>query len=424
MRHVRPIAAVLLNRKGSAVLAADLRTALTWRPDDGKFRLLAVILLIVFALYGVTFFVIETRRLATQPFGDFFGLWSCARFVFDHPAAQVYDAETLRAAQIGLGMEPNGSYPFPYPPSFLLALWPLGLLPYGQAYVVTMTLTLALYLWATVGARWRSPMAIAALLAPTTTITIVAGQTGFLAAALLAGGCRLALRRPIAAGVLFGLLTYKPQLGLLVPISLVSAALASPSLWRAVLAAVTTLVVSIAISSTAFGPGIWPAWIAGLPRYSQQFSDQSGHIAHFMPTVFVSLLQLGSSTAAAGLAQFGAAAIAAWIVWRCCRAGFTPLAAAALMTASFVATPHAFVYDMPILATAILWMIAECHLAGDAFGTGEIFIMILAMIAPVMLVAGTSVFPIAPISLMLLLLVIARRSRRRQRSGVAVATPG
>ncbi len=37
------------------------------------------------------------------------------------------------------------------------------------------------------------------------------------------GACRLLGRRPVLAGVLFGLAAVKPQLGLLVPVALISA---------------------------------------------------------------------------------------------------------------------------------------------------------------------------------------------------------
>jgi hypothetical protein len=101
------------------------------------------------------------------------------------------------------------------------------MLPLVPAYVIAIGATLGLYLWATVGRGWFSPLTAAALVAPTTTITAVAGQAGFLCAALLVGGFRLAAGRPIAAGILFGLATYKPQMGILVPVALISA-----RLWR------------------------------------------------------------------------------------------------------------------------------------------------------------------------------------------------
>lgn len=388
-------------------LRRRLSQTLSWQPGSEKFRLLSGILLVLFGAYAVTFLVITGFRMIAKPSGDFFALWSAARFVLENPAREVYDPAALKAAQLVLGMDPGTNYPFPYPPSFLLALAPLGLLPYVPAYLVAIGVTLGLYLWATVGARWRSPMTVAALVAPTTTITIVAGQAGFLAAALLIGGFRLAATRPVIAGILLGLATYKPQMGVLVPVALIAA-----RLWRSVLAACATAIVLIVASSLSFGLTIWPAWVANIIQYSGQFAVESSLIAHLMPTVSAALARIGAAPAVAQMAQLAAAAVAAGVVWRCFRDGPSRLAAAALFVAAFLATPHAFVYDMPILATAVLWAIAERHSAGEAFGTGEILIIVLAMVAPITLVAGLTDFPLAVLSLILLLGMIVRRCER------------
>ena len=110
------------------------------------------------------------------------------------------------------------------------------------------------------------------------------------------------------------------------------------------------------------------------------------------------------------------------IVWILFRSGPPLLAGAGLLVAAFLATPYAFVYDMPVLATAVIWVIAERHRAGDALGTGEVLVMILATIAPITLVAGTSTFPLATLALILLLGAILRRCRRLH-SRVAGARP-
>ena len=75
-------------------------------------------------------------------------------------------------------------------------------------------------------------MALSALLAPASLINLLYGQNGFLTAALLVGGIRLAPSRPLSGGVLLGLLAYKPQFGLVVVVALVAA-----RLWRAIFAA-------------------------------------------------------------------------------------------------------------------------------------------------------------------------------------------
>ena len=390
----------------TAAIAADLAAALSWRPASDKFRLLAGIFLALFTAYGATYLAVAAARGWPAGFGDSFALWSFGRFAGDHPAITIYDPIALRSTQLALGMDPGASYPFPYPPSFLLVLWPLGQLPGWLACLALVAASLPLYLWATVGANWRSPALLAALAAPTTAIAIVSGQSGFLAGALLAGGLQLAASHPIVGGVLFGLLTYKPQIGLLVPVALVAA-----RLWRTLTIAGATAIFLIIATSLLFGAAIWPSWVASLPAFSRQFAAESGEILHLMPTILVALLQLGVPPVIAQLAQWAGTAAVAAIVWSLFRSGPRNLASAGLLAATFLATPYAFVYDMPIVATAVIWVIAERHRAADAFGTGELLIMLLALAAPITLPVGASKFPVAPLALILLLGAIVRRCR-------------
>jgi hypothetical protein len=392
---------------GATAGASDLAAALQWRPGGDKFRLLAGILLALSAAYGAVYLAVALSRGWPAGFGDSFALWSWGRFLGDHPAASIYDPAALRSTQLALGMDPGASYPFAYPPVYLPVLWVLGLLPGPVACVALITATLPLYLWATVGRDWRSPALLAAVAAPTTAIGIVSGQSGFLAAALLAGGMRLCADNPLAGGVLLGLLSYKPQLGLLVPVALVAA-----RLWRTLALAGLTAILLVVATSLLFGGAIWPSWAASLPGFSRQFAAESSQIVHLMPTVLAALLQLGVPPALAQSAQWAATAAAAATVWALFRSGPARVAGAGLLVAALLATPYAFVYDMPILATAAIWFVAERHCAGDAFGTGEVLAIMAALLSPITLAAGNSVFPLAALSLVLLLGAIVRRWRR------------
>ena len=384
--------------------ATDDREAFLWRPGSRKFRLLGVVLVTLFAGYAAIYLTLAFTSGSPQAFGDSFALWSWGRFAIAHAAAAIYDPAELHAAQLALGMPAGDEYPFAYPPSFLLVLWPMGLLPYRLA-AATLTLgSLALFLWATIGRGWRVASLLAALAMPTTTITIVSGQSGFLAGAMLAGGLRLAASRPVLAGILFGLLTYKPQLGLLVPV-----ALAAARLWRTLLAASLTALALVCATAALFGSEVWAAWLAALPQYSRQFAAQSSDILHLMPTVLAGLLRLGISPGAANAMQWVATAAAAVMVWAAFRRGPTPLAGAGLLVATFFATPYAFVYDMPVLATAIVWIVEERRRNGDAFTSLEMLILLLAAVLPMTMPAGTSHFPLAPAVLALLLGLIAAR---------------
>jgi alpha-1,2-mannosyltransferase len=384
--------------------AVRFSAVLRCSPDSHKFRLLATVLLLLFAAYALIFGALTVQRLTAGQIGDFFALWSTARLAIERQAAEAYDPAALKSFQLALGMEAEESYPFPYPPSFLLALVPFGMLSHGAAFVVFVVGTLAVYLWATAGCRWRSPVILAALLAPTTTITAAAGQAGFVEAALLIGGFRLAPSQPVVAGILFGLATYKPQMGILVPVALLAA-----GMWRTICAAAITVAALVVATGIVCGPGLWRVWAAYVIAYAHQFAAESGAIAHLMPTVSAGLAQLGAPPAAMDISQLAAAVVAAVVVWRCFRRGPTALAAAALLVATFLASPHAFVYDMPPVATAVLWTIAERQRAGDTFGTGEIAIMLLAMVSPIALVAGPTEWPVVQLALAMLLAIIAHR---------------
>ena len=128
-------------------VSGERSNALQWTPNSDKVRLLAGILLVLFALYALVFGVVTVQRLAAGQIGDFFALWSTARLAIERHAAEVYDPAVLKSFQLTLGMDEGQSYPFPYPPTFLLALLPFGLLPLGLAYIVFIGGTLGLYLW-------------------------------------------------------------------------------------------------------------------------------------------------------------------------------------------------------------------------------------------------------------------------------------
>jgi len=383
-----------------------------WHTGSREFRWTVGIVLALCAAYQISYLAIVASRASPAATGDAYYLWIQARFLISHPPAEIYDQRTLNAVQAAAGLDPRAAAPFAYPPTMMIMLAPFGLLSYRAARWCAVGGSLLLYLWASVGRAWRLPALFAALVAPTTTLTIVAGQTGFLSGALMIGGFRLVASRPVLGGVLLGLLSYKPQLGLLIPI-----ALASAGLWRGMAAASATVLALVLVTSAAFGWHIWPSWVAAIPAYSGQFAAQAG-LRHLMPTVLANLLQLGVSPAAARLGQGLAAVATASVVWFCFRQGAKPLAIAALLVGTFLATPHALFYDLPMLATAVIWVVGERCRSGDSFRLAETGLLVLAMCFPIVMPAPHARAPISTLCLMLLFAMIARRiwQERRQRA--------
>jgi len=367
------------------------------------------------AVLGVTMLLGLANGLpvnAPGGFSDFFGTWSFARFVISMPPAQIYDPSILRAFQADLGAGPDIVPRCFYPPTFMLLLWPFGFLPLAAAYAVWVAGTLAIYLVA-VGAWVRKPLLVlAAAVAPTTLVTVITGQSGFLSAALLLAGWRLTPARPLVAGVMFGLLTFKPQLGLLVPVALVAA-----GCWRAVASAVVTTVLLVAVGSVVFGPSMWPAWLASIQESSRLLAEPVARLNLLMPTVTGNLLSLGVSPAASRLVQAAVAIVVAVIIWRCFRRGPATLAVAALLVGTFLATPYAHAYDLPALTAAVLLFIAARVRADASFGPEEVASLILALMCPLIMPMLGATIPVSLIALVLLFGLIVRSLRRDEVAG-------
>jgi alpha-1,2-mannosyltransferase len=241
------------------------------------------------------------------------------------------------------------SYPrhiWSYPPPFLLFTWPFGLLPYIPAYVLYTLIGLITYL--AVACEGRRPSAqelLLLILAPAVIVNIWCGQTGFFVAALLIGGLVSFDRRPILAGVLFGLLCIKPQLGLLLPLML-----ALTGRWRVIGAAAATIAALVAAATISFGPNVWTAYVNdAMPTQGAVVAKSFEHFMAHMPTAFMNARVAGFSMPVAIAAQIvlSAAAVAA-VVWTFWRARERDLSNMLLVTATFVATPYAFNYDMVV----------------------------------------------------------------------------
>jgi len=107
--------------------------------------------------------------------------------------------------------------------------------------------------------------------------------------ALLAGACLNLEKRPALAGLFIGLLCYKPQLGLLLPLVLIAG-----RHWRAFLCAAVTTIAFCAVATLVFGVENCVAFWNNL--LVQQHNLEAGLLYLFkMPTMFAATRMLGGS---------------------------------------------------------------------------------------------------------------------------------
>jgi hypothetical protein len=187
---------------------------------------------------------------------------------------------------------------------------------------------------------------------PAAVHVVVSGQGTFLALALVYGGLRLLDSRPVLAGILFGLLGYKPQLCLLLPVALIAA-----RQWRALASAAATGVVLVLASLAVFGLGTWLDFIALMRATS---GERMHHyvmevLFAFIPTPYVSALGIGLSRGAAGAIQLSltAAVVAAtWYAFRYHRSGAARTAV--MLAGTFFVSPYMLNYDLLLLMPATI----------------------------------------------------------------------
>ncbi len=244
-------------------------------------------------------------------------------------------------------------------------------------------------------------------------INVGHGHNGFLTAALLGGGLVSLDRRPLVAGILFGLLAYKPQFGLMIPI-----ALAAGGYWRSFVAAAATAVLLTLVTTLVFGVQVWHAFFVGAEFTRTVVLEQGDTGWHKIQSVFSWARMWGAPVPLAyaiqGAATLVIAMASAWL-WHG-KAPY-PLKAAGLCLAAILATPYTLDYDMMVLAPAIAFLAAD----GMARGFGPWEKTALAALWLVPLVARTvpqvTLIPLGvPVMLAMFVLIL-------RRAGLALALP-
>nr|WP_255568621.1 glycosyltransferase family 87 protein [Neoroseomonas alba] len=289
------------------------------------------------------------------------------------------------------------------PPHFFFAVLPLAPLGYGWAWLLWTLAGVALL----AGAAWlilpRAPAVLAVLAAPSVMLCMSVGQNGLLIAALFGVTFALMDRRPGLAGVALGLLTVKPQFGLLLP-----ALLLVTGRWRVFAAAAATALLAMGLAWAIFGT---EAWLAFLPSLSSNAARMlGGEVSPRIQSVYAFLLRLTGQreVAVIGHAVLALAATGLTLhLWlRRPAVGEEPRAAAAI-AASYLMTPYVWGYDTPAIPVAALFLVRGALREG--WLPGEKAILVGACLLPGLLAMAQ--FPLtAPAAWGLLLWSAWRRA--------------
>lgn len=294
---------------------------------------------------------------------DFVSFWAAGKLAIQGHAAAAYDPYVRHAAEIAVV-----GHTFPdvrgwwYPPLFLFVVAPLAYLPYAAAFNVMNNLTLALHGAVTVATTRRFASMFLVAAAPWSMFGMVHGQNQFLTAAIV-GGVLLTLQtRPALAGLLLGLLSYKPQLGVLFPV-----ALAFGGYWRAFVWAAAGTVFWTVLSGAYFGFDTFAPFFHGLFVIG---NESMGTVPGYLPnlqSLYGVARCLGASAHLAWLLQGCLSAVCGLAVATLWRSGVAfDLKAAGLTAAIPLFMPYFEAYDLALLSVSLAFLYRA-----RAFSAGE-----------------------------------------------------
>jgi arabinofuranan 3-O-arabinosyltransferase len=298
---------------------------------------------------------------------DFVNVVAAGRLVLAGNATAAYDWPEHKAAEVrAIGHDFPDYFGWHYPPTFLFAAAVIATLPYLAAAIVWLVATFAAYVAALAGILGRRNGLFLAIGFPAALWNITAGQNGFLTAALIGGTLGLLERRPALAGICLGLLTYKPQFGLLFPLVLIA-----DHRWRTILVASAVAAALTIASWLAFGSASWEAFVHWMPITGRVVLSDGGADWSRLQSLYGLVRAHGGSEAASWMVQIaGSAVVTAGIVWLWRSRTAYDLKAAALAAATLVVTPYLYMYDLVVLAVAAAFLLRFAFAEG--FQTGEI----------------------------------------------------
>lgn len=331
---------------------------------------------------------------------DFLNYWLGGRLALTGRVAEIYDLDAYNRVAWQMFDPAMQKHNFSYPPHILPLLAPFGALPYFAGLAVWNLVGLAVFLVAVLGrlpGRSDGALAGLVLLSPILLVNWVYGQIGLMLAGLFVGALQLLPRRPLAAGILIGMLTVKPQLGLFLPLLLVV-----ERQWRAFAAAALTATAMMALSVALFGIEPWQHYVREVLPLQESFiyGMRGRQYGLMVPSVYGGLVHVGLSTGAALAVHAVAAAVVAGLTVRAMLAPVDwPLKAALVATASLMMSPYVLAYDLAVPCAALLWYLTASGKAPDRFG-GTAVALAWSMPFGIVMLASLLHLPLGPVALL------------------------
>jgi voltage-gated potassium channel Kch len=354
----------------------------------------------------------EDDVLHSETGGDFRVFWAAGRIVATGDPRKVYDRTEIAKQDTFRELRPDQgvAQSLFYPPIVLPALAWLGDKPFPEAWLIYEGASLLVLAVAVVLAFprqvWALPVAAGF---GGLWLALDFGQNTVLLTALYLLALACLPLKEVRLGAVLALASFKPHLGLVIPLWLILR-----RSWIAILTTSVFVAALVGFSVFAYGPEIWGDYIASLRAASDRLADFKVVRPSVMISTYAAVRQFGFDHVEALVAQGGVAVLALWGLVTCARQSVDPQKplAAALLTALLI-VPHGYAYDLVLLLVPVLVMLKKVDEHGWELRDAEVILpLYLAPFYVPQLNLGTGL-PVVPLLLLWALYHLVQLSKRQ-----------
>lgn len=398
-------------------------------------RLRAHGLILALAMWSVYIWILATPGLRDRNNNlkgtDFLHFYTLGSLANEHDGAYLYDMKAQTAVASQRVPAAAGVQYLPlYPPQVSILFAPFARLSYGRALVGWWAISALIY-GICCYTVWRACpnlkdhgglVALLAISFPAFFNLIAWGQTSVLALA-----CFTALffllrgRHEFLAGLAFGCLIFKPQLAVASAIVFIAV-----GLWRVAVGAATSGAAQLAVGVLYYGTAPLREWLTMLlhARSVLTFLEPRPYQTHCLRTFWTMLIPRPGPALALYVFSLAAALVVTVSLWRRCNRVPLSLRYSALLVTTVLVSPHLTVYDLVILAPALLllgdWILScEETAVGRRMGTILYLVYALPLVGPL---ARWTHVQLSVVAMALLLYLLWKSSRLEDAGSEAAST--
>lgn len=307
------------------------------------------------------------------PYGsDFLQEWIGGRIVLNGETSRLYDWDYATSLQhdvnvVGYHRGGDGYYPMVYPPYWYIACAPLAAIPLKWAAPIWLGLITAVWFF---GIRWlmRSDDRLGRAIARAPQLAVIVGpillcyglgqKAGLVTMLLLVSAVLLEKRKIRTAGLIFGLLAFKPHFALLLGIPL-ALRFGLPFITGAATTLLGCIALVYAVDAQMLGDFIAVAMQSALGDYTSHAGYRLDD-AHNWAGFWNRLIGVGES--AHSLATiWSLATVGAMVIVALRRIGrpITTAEWSVFICGLVLASPHFYGYDLAVLLLPIYWLLRD-----------------------------------------------------------------